>query len=340
MLEKLPVLVTAISSYGLQILKALNLANNGMYTIIGADIGDNCRYPNLVDQYVKLPLVSDPLYIDELLNACNQHDVKALFCGCEPELKTVSVNRSVFLNKGIFLPINSQRVLSTCMNKKKTFENLKALGFNVPDMYGTKFPMIVKPSTNSGGSSNTYIVQDKTELFGIMEYLGLNRSIDDFLIQEYVGTPEEEYTVGVLMDMNGEYVNSIAVKRLLSTKLNVHTSVRNRTSRKELGEQLVISSGISHGYVGRFPVVTEQCKKIAMALGSVGPINIQCRLVDDVVRVFEINPRFSGTTYIRAMVGYNEPDVLIRKHIFGEHIDVNFEYNEKLILRDIVERTA
>ena len=34
--------------------------------------------------------------------------------------------------------------------------------------------------------------------------------------------------------------------------------------------------------------------------------------------MFEINPRFSGTTSLRAMVGYNEPDVLIRHHVLGE----------------------
>jgi carbamoyl-phosphate synthase large subunit len=114
-------------------------------------------------------------------------------------------------------------------------------------------------------------------------------------------------------------------------------SVPNNTSRSELGTKLVISSGVSHGYIGRHNQVTEQCKEIAKAIGVKGAINIQCRLVDGVVKVFEINPRFSGTTSLRAMVGYNEPDILIRRHLFGEVISKDFEYEEALILRGLTE---
>jgi carbamoyl-phosphate synthase large subunit len=156
-------------------------------------------------------------------------------------------------------------------------------------------------------------------------------------VQEYVGTPFEEYTVGVLHDMDGNLINSIAVRRLLSGQLNIRTRVANRTGRADLGEALVISSGISQGYVARFPEVTVQCERIAAALGARGAINIQCRLVDGKVKVFEINPRFSGTTSLRAMMGYNEPDVLIRRHVLGESIGKHFAYEEGLVLRGLHE---
>ena len=105
----------------------------------------------------------------------------------------------------------------------------------------------------------------------------------------------------------------------------------------ELGNRLVISSGVSQGQIGRFPEVTNQCKEIAQAVGARGAINIQCRLVDGLVKVFEINPRFSGTTSLRAMVGYNEPDVLIRKHICGGVFEKDFPYEEATILRSLIE---
>jgi len=60
--------------------------------------------------------------------------------------------------------------------------------------------------------------------------------------------------------------------------------------------------------------------------------------VDGKVKVFEINPRFSGTTSLRAMVGYNEPDILIRKHIYGETINQDFDYDEVLIIRSLHEQ--
>ena len=68
-----------------------------------------------------------------------------------------------------------------------------------------------------------------------------------------------------------------------------------------------------------------------------GAINIQCRFVDGVVKVFEINPRFSGTTSLRAMAGYNEPDILIQKHLFNADIEKNFKYEEVNILRSLIE---
>ena len=53
--------------------------------------------------------------------------------------------------------------------------------------------------------------------------------------------------------------------------------------------------------------------------------------------MFEINPRFSGTTSIRAMVGYNEPDVLMRRHLLGEVFPADLPYDEALVLRGLVE---
>ncbi len=63
---------------------------------------------------------------------------------------------------------------------------------------------------------------------------------------------------------------------------------------------------------------TAFCEKVASALGSTGPLNIQCRKDGEDIYVFEINPRFSGTTSMRALCGYNEPETLIRKHLLKE----------------------
>ena len=100
---------------------------------------------------------------------------------------------------------------------------------------------------------------------------------------------------------------------------------------------LAISTGISQGEIGYFPEVTSYCEKLAIAMGCKFSINVQCRLVDSIPYVFEINPRFSGTSYMRAMVGYNEPDILIKKHILGELIDLKFEYKSGVILRSLKE---
>src|SRR5207249_10442267 len=116
-----------------------------------------------------------------------------------------------------------------------------------------------------------------------------------FLAQEYLGTAADEYTVGVLTDLDGGFIHSIAVRRNILPAFSNRSKVRNRTGNPAFGDQLVVSNGISQGEIGPFPEVTGACEKMAAAQATRGPLNLQCRPVYAEVRVFEINPRFSGT---------------------------------------------
>lgn len=334
--------------HGEQILKAVKLAEQGRYWIVGADANPDCPQFDLVDQSAILPFANAPDYMEQLFGLIDKYQIRALFHGCEPELMLFAKHREAIEARGVFLPINPTEVIDLCMDKEKTNRRLTELGFDSPKFTVIEtradlatinwFPVVIKPSVGSGGSANVYVAQNARELNGLADYLELGDNQIKFFIQEYVGTPDDEYTVGVLHDMEGKYINAIAVKRALTGQLNIRVSVPNRTGKVALGPKLVISSGVSQGEVGRFPKVTEQCKRIAKAIGARGPINIQCRLVDGVVRVFEINPRFSGTTSLRAMVGYNEPDVLMRRHIEGETPVTDFDYEEANIFRVLLEK--
>jgi len=347
--KTIPILVTAIGGggHGEQILKALRMVNHRRYFIVGADANPDCPQFGLVEKSVVMPFASSPNYMQRLFELIERYEIKVLFHGCEPELKLFAKHREGIERRGVFLPINPSSVIDLCMDKEKTNRRLIELNFDSPrfaviasknDLAAIDwFPVVVKPSVGGGGSANVYIAQDRKELDGLARYLNLGENHIKFFIQEYVGTPDQEFTVGVLHDMNGDYINSIAVKRALTGQLNIRMAVVNRTKNSELGSKLVISSGVSHGQIGRFPEVTTQCREIARAIGVRGPVNIQCRLVNGVVKIFEINPRFSGTTSLRAMVGYNEPDVLIQRHIYNAAIERDFSYEEATILRSLIE---
>jgi carbamoyl-phosphate synthase large subunit len=340
------VLLTGIGGggHGEQILKALRLGRQ-RYRILGTDIEPACANIGLVDAFRQVPRVTEPGYLETILKLAKSHGAVALFHGSEAEMMVFGRNRELIEREGIYLPVNPLSVLETCRDKARTVAFLKDAGFAVPrsrdindleDLEGFDvFPIVLKPSTG-GGSANTFIVQTEEELRALAAYL--LRIVPRLVAQEYVGTPDDEFTVGILHGRDGAFLNSIAVKRAIGNALSTRSSVPNRTGRIELGERLVISSGVSQGIVGRWREVTEPCEALARALGPTAPINIQCRFVDGRVIPFEINPRFSGTTSLRAMAGYNEPDVLIRRDVLGEEIALRFPYRELTIMRGLVER--
>ncbi|MTV15202.1 MULTISPECIES: ATP-grasp domain-containing protein [Bradyrhizobium] len=343
------VLLTGIGGggHGEQILKALRLGEIE-YDIVGTDTSDACANRNRVNKFVQLPRATDPKYLDELRSLAQSEKCLAIFHGSEPEMAVFSRSKPLLEADGLYVPVNPPAVLEICQDKFKTMAHLTSRGFRTPKFIEVRkledteawhqLPAILKPSVGGGGSANVFIVQSRNELLAFSQYLlGI---CECFILQEYVGSSDEEYTVGVLFGRDGSFINSIAIRRVINNALTIRTQVPNRTSRGELGSRLIVSTGISQGHVADWPQVREACEAIASSLGPTAPVNVQCRVVDGAVIPFEINPRFSGTTSLRAMVGYNEPDVLIRRDVFGESIAPRFPYREAMILRGLEEHAV
>lgn len=344
--DRVAVVVTGVGGggFGEQLLKALRLADRP-YEIIGTDTSQLSCGLMAVDHPYIVPPASDERYVSALLAVCRRHGARAVFAGSEAELRVLSRERRAFEAAGIFLPINPSSVIDACLDKDRTMRVLAECGFRVPrtirvdderDLTAVDmFPVVLKPYIGGGGSADVVIAQDRDELVALGRSLLANGR--KLIAQEYVGRSDSEYSVGILTTMSGEYLNAIALKRFLTSALSLRVRVPNRTGRTELGHVLVISSGVSQGEIGPFPEVTGPCRRIATAIGSCGPLNIQCRYVDGEAWVFEINPRFSGTTSLRALVGYNEPDALMREHVLGEHVERGFAYRSGVILRGLNE---
>lgn len=344
-MNALPVIVTGTGGGGVgeQIVKALRLAQTN-YAIIATDVTDLSAGRAMADAFHLLPRADAPDYIAALLALAERTGARAIFCGSEPELKTLAKARARIEAAGLLLPVNPDSVLETCLDKGRTAEFLEGHGFAVPrtlriaapaDLEMVDFlPAILKP-VSGGGSANVFIAQDRNELELFARYLlGLGGG---FIAQQYVGEEKSEFTVGVLLSMEGELINSVAIRREISSGLGSRLRVANRGGDARFGSHLVVSSGISQGHLARYPQVTEPCERMALALGCRGAVNFQCRMVGGAPLVFEINPRFSGTTSIRALAGYNEPDVLIRRHVLGEAVAPRFAYRAGHYRRGLAE---
>ena len=340
------VIITGIGGGGIgeQILKALKISSLDL-KLFGTDTTNLSK--NIFE--VKKMFIIRPAYSNgycmELLNICLKNNINVIFPGSEPELKVISNNRELFEKNNIFLPINPKDVIDICLDKVKTVEFLKANGFNFPRSVYVReekdldkvdfYPAVLKPSIGGSGSSNIMLAQTKDEVIVFGNYL--LTLYDEFIIQEYIGVPEHEYTVGVLMSMDGENINSIGLKRIITHGLGNKINVKNRTKRADLGDVLVISSGISQGEIGKFPEITKICVDVAKRIGAKSSINIQCRFFEDKVYVFEINPRYSGTTFFRAMAGYNEQEILLKNYFLGTDYNVDEQFENCTILRGLCE---
>jgi carbamoyl-phosphate synthase large subunit len=342
------VLVTGAGpgGHGEQLVKALKGSRLNRYEVHTADA--NSRLASAGDMYSHtLPLASSPVYIEELLELCRVLEVDALFHGSEPEMIAISRNRSLFERRGIFVAMNRAEVIELCMDKGALSQRLENIGFPVPRFKETInqefkvdeswYPVIVKPQFGGGGSRDVYICQNESELEAILVYLTASHPDKRVVIQEYVGSPFEEFTVGILHDSTGRFLGSAVMNRDLSSTLSVRQRVTNVTPKHKLGAELVVSSGVSQGVLADFPTVADQCREIAEALESRGPLNIQLRLVEGKVLVFEINPRFSGTTSIRALAGFNEPDILLQSELLGVTFEEPFHPKPGQLVRRLHE---
>jgi len=324
MVKKISVLIAGVGggSVGLEILKALRLSKLP-YEIIGCDMMKHNIGFVKADKHYILPPANKDNYLSALKDICLQEKVDVLFPGSEPDLKTISLNRETIEDQGILVPINTRHIIDLCLNKKETFKALDQNGIKTPKTIAVDsietisdidfFPVVIKPYLDSGGSRNTFIAQDHEELLFFCHYV--LKYGGKPLIQEYIGSYENEYTVGVLSGKDQKSISIVGIKRDILSALSSKITVR---SMKKEGKTLVISSGISQGRIVIDEELNRQCLIIAKTLKSEGPINIQCRFVDGVVYPFEINPRFSGTTYLRALANVNEPDIYIRKYLLNE----------------------
>lgn len=270
------------------------------------------------DANVLLPYAVDAEYVPRLRHLVASLSIDAIIPGTEAEIEVLLKNKDLFLPAVVIA--NRLELMPLMLDKFATSSKLRELGYRVIptvpirewelliEQFG--FPLIVKPTKGSGGSRGLHIVGSREELLRILPVLD-NRG--EPCVQPYVGDSTNEYTVGVLSDLEGKVIDSIVMRRKL-IGLSLLTSITSKN------RQCAVSTGYSQGYIIRDSTIQGFCERLARELDSRGPLNIQLRMDQKTGEplVFEIHPRFSGTTPIRADVGFNEVDLLLRNSLFSE----------------------
>lgn len=299
------------ASLGTEIAKSLRLA--GGYRILGCDISP-LAYGHFAEQFDQTFAADAGDYIESVARLCTENAVSVIVPGGERPAQILGQAAADLAARGIRVAQNDPAVVALASDKARCFERLHALGLPCPETLELKtpedathapLPCIIKPSTDSGGSSFVFFARSSREVELYAAYLLANGIVP--VAQAYIPETGGEFTVGVLSLQDGTLAGSIALRRVFHNKLSV--SAR--------GPDFLISSGYSQGRIEDFPAVRRTCEEIALALGSRGPLNVQGR-VDAEGRFvpFEINPRFSASTYLRALAGFGEVDHFLH-HLNG-----------------------
>lgn len=315
-MKTINVLVLGIGgNTGLGIIKALKKSNLPI-RLFGACIDDGNVGHLIVNDFYISPYANSPSFIGWLINLCQDKEIDIVFSGVEEILTTIAINHKLIqkLNKTVFM-VSSFEFLEIAQDKFKTVEWLKNNGFNFPrycktisidelDSFLLNYspPYILKPIR--GKSSNgVEIIHD---FGGLKSYIGN----ENYILEEYIGSDEEEYTVGCYVGRNGFVFEPIIMRRKLHNGNTIFAEI--------IFDQQIKT----------------YCMNICKKFGSKGPLNIQLRLDNDKNPVcFEINLRYSGTTPIRAEFGFNDVAAAIKEHVLNMSIADEFNITSGYSLR-------
>jgi len=238
-----------------------------------------------------VPMADSPEYLPRLREILAADRPQVVMVGTDPELQKLAQDRPELEETfDLSVLVSSPEVVRITNDKYRTFEWLKAAGFEYPDtvladgaqelVERAGFPLIVKPRVGSR-SVGVIRVHDQEELARAL------RKTRDAVVQEVAGPDDREYTAGVVC-FDGVCRASIVMKRELRDGNTYRAFI-------ETSEDL-----------------DRQVRELGDALGPHGPANFQFRVDEENrVRVFEINGRFSGTTPLRALAGFNEVQMCI-----------------------------
>jgi carbamoyl-phosphate synthase large subunit len=255
------------------------------------------------DEAYLVRMASDPAYLERLSEVLEQARPDVLIPGTDVELPILAAERERIEQRfGTKVLVSDPQVIAIADDKYRTFEFFRDAGLHPPasalpedaaalaalvDEVG--FPLVVKPRVGAR-SVGVGLVRTRAELDSAIA----GRS--GLVVQECVGREDEEYTSSVLV-FDGTPEASIVMRRDLR------------------------DGNTYRAFAGDYPELNTQVKAFGAALKPFGPANFQFRTdAQGRARVFEINGRFSGATPLRALIGFNEVEMCLRRILLGEPI--------------------
>lgn len=262
------------------------LRTTGGGSVIVTDVNPLSPTVYVADRSYPARLSTAPGYIDDILALCAAERIGLVVPTIDDELGAFAAAVPRFAAAGVRVAVSPLDAVDTCNDKLLTYQRLSAKGLPVASTFlpddvtaEMSFPLFIKPRRGRG-SVGAFPVRDTRELEFFQKY------VPDPVLQPYLHGPE--YTIDVLSDFDGRVIASVP------------------------RERVVIRAGVvDRGRTVQDAALIDLGRAAAEAVQAVGPINVQCRVVEGQPFVFEINPRFSGGIPLTIAAGADVPRWLV-----------------------------
>jgi nucleoside-diphosphate-sugar epimerase len=305
--------VTSIGSgVGQSVVRSLRLSGLPV-SIVGIGNDSSAYAASECDRSVEVPGATDPGYIDAVIQACDSFGVGLLIPTIDVELPIVARSAALFRSAGVELLLAGEPLISACRDKAALAEHfpesasLFVRAFKLDEAIGAlrtgtlDFPLIAKPRAGMA-SRGVLIVRSDADLDRVGD-----ADVLQSLAVPHRDHPDREAYLEALAAGKNLQVAEISVQlvtghdgRLLGRMATENRLLDGVPRRIVPIDQAAIWAGVE-------PLIPQ-----LRALGLRGPVNVQGRLTDDGLRIFEMNPRFTGITGARALMGFNEVAACVR----------------------------
>lgn len=253
-------------------------------------------------QPVVCPRADSSDYVEDLISFLTRNEIAIMFFGTEAEpTKLRPFKDRIEAATGAVLMTADPALLAIADDKYNTARALADAGLDYPDsapaddraavdtlIEKVGYPLIAKPRKGSA-SRGLARINTASQLESQLR--------PGVVLQECLLPDDAEYTVGIYRSRDRRIIASTVIHRDLDFGLTYR------------------------GIIMDHPVISGYAEKVAIALDGLGSINVQLRLTERGPVCFEVNPRLSSTTPVRAHFGVNEPELAIREYVIGEHLE-------------------
>lgn len=301
-----------------------SVGNSGI--IVATDMSEFAPAVYEADKFYKVPKITDPEYINIVLDICKKERIKGVLSLIDPELSLISKNREKFEAIGTKIIGSSYELCERTLDKWEMYVWLKNHGYNCAKSYldkqeffddvengQAKYPVFVKPVRGSASIAISKVYDRET--------IELLFSHDDgLMIQEFLDG--QEIGADCYIDMLSKELVSVFTKKKIVMRAGETDKAVSFKDKK----------------------LFDLIKRFVDENGFKAQIDIDIFDVNGEYYISEVNPRFGGGYPHAYECGCNHMD-LIKNNLNGVVNEIavgNYEdgvammkYNEIMIKRGL-----